>query len=116
MYDFIHFDSGHDIPLIIQQVEKDLTECLNYNLILLREHLSSKSVDKISALTSIETEIQMLLPCELLFKLVSMAILTSHSLRLQGMKNFGGNHDLISCIRYSFRSYWSLRVNWIVCY
>lgn len=61
-----------------------MTECLNYNLISLREYLLSKSVDEISALSSIETDIQMLLPCELLLKLVAMTILTSHTLRLQG--------------------------------
>lgn len=88
-YELSHF-SGQDIPVRIQQVENDLTECLNYNLILLREHLSSKSNDEVSAITSIETEVQMLLPCELLLKLVSMTILTSHSLRLQGKYNFGG--------------------------
>lgn len=71
---------------MVQQVETDLTECLNYNLVLLREYLSSKSSDEVSAITSIETEVQMLLPCELLLKLVSMTILTSHSLRLQGME------------------------------
>lgn len=85
-----HFDSDHDIPLMIQQVETDLTECLNYNIILLREHLSSKSSDEISAFSSIETEVQMLLPCELLLKLIAMTILTSHSLRLQGMEILEG--------------------------
>ena len=75
---------------MIQQVENDLRECLNYNLTLLQEDLSSKSSDQISALSSIETEVQMLLPCELLVKLVAMTILTSHSLRLQGMKILEG--------------------------
>lgn len=73
--------ANQDVPVIIQQVESDLTECLNFNLILLREHLSTKSTDEIS---TIETDVQMLLPCELLLKLVAMTILTSHSLRLQG--------------------------------
>lgn len=84
-----HF-SGQDVPLMIQQVENDLTECLNYNLVLLREHLSSKSNDEVSIMTSIETEVQMLLPYELLIKLVSMTILASHSLRLQGMEILEG--------------------------
>lgn len=84
-----HF-SGQDVPLMIQQVENDLTECLNYNLVLLREHLSSKSSDEVSIMTSIETEVQMLLPYELLIKLVSMTILASHSLRLQGMEILEG--------------------------
>ena len=75
---------------MIQQVENDLRECLNYNLTLLQEDLSSKSSDQISALSSIETEVQMLLPCELLVKLVAMTILMSHSLRLQGMKILEG--------------------------
>lgn len=75
---------------MIQQVENDLTECLNYNLVLLREHLSSKSSDEVSIMTSIETEVQMLLPYELLIKLVSMTILASHSLRLQGMEILEG--------------------------
>ena len=75
---------------MIQQVENDLRECLNYNLTLLQEDLSSKSSDQISTLSSIETEIQMLLPCELLVKLVAMTILTSHSLRLQGIKILEG--------------------------
>lgn len=84
-----HF-SGQDVPLMIQQLENDLTECLNYNLVLLREHLSSKSSDEVSIMTSIETEVQMLLPYELLIKLVSMTILASHSLRLQGMEILEG--------------------------
>jgi len=70
--------------VIIQQVESDFIESLNYNLMSLREYLSSKSADEISALNSIETDVQMLLPCELLLKLVAMTILTSHTLRLQG--------------------------------
>ena len=82
--------SGNDVLLLIQQVETDLTECLNYNLISLREHLSSKSSDDVSALISIETEVQMLLPCELLLKVVAMTILTSHSLRLQGTEILEG--------------------------
>ena len=85
-----HYASGHDILPMIQQVESDLTECLNYNLILLREYLSSKSSDEISAFSSIETEVQLLIPCELLLKLVAMTILTSHSLRLQGMEILEG--------------------------
>ena len=75
---------------MIQQVENDLTECLNYNLVLLRELLSSKSSDEVSVMTSIETEVQMLLPYELLIKLVSMTMLASHSLRLQGMEILEG--------------------------
>ena len=84
-----HF-SGQDVLLMVQQVENDLTECFNYNLMLLREHLSSKSSDEVSVMTSIEIEVQMLLPCELLIKLVSMTILASHSLRLQGMEILEG--------------------------
>ena len=82
--------SGHDILLMIHQVESDLTDCFNYNLVSLRELLSSKSSDEISAFSSIETEVQMLLPCELLLKVVAMTILTSHSLRLQGMEILEG--------------------------
>lgn len=87
--------SGQEIPSIIQQVENDLNECLNYNLILLRDYLSSKSADEICALTSVETEVPMLLPCDLLLKLVAITILTSHSLRLQGMRFLEGIDGLI---------------------
>lgn len=77
-----------DVPNLVQKVESDVTECLQYNLQLLQERLSSKSIEEVSSFASIDSGVQLLLPCDLLLKLVALTMLTSHSLRLQGKGMF----------------------------
>ena len=89
-----------DVPSLVQKVENDVTECLNFNIQLVQECLSSKSLEEVSSFESIESRIQLLLPSDLLLKLVALTMLTSHSLRLQGKGNVlegncGGKQSVI---------------------
>lgn len=69
---------------LCQEVIEGLEECLGFDLQALKDHTPSRPVEG-GAPRPEQPPISLLLPCDLVIKLASIAILSAHSLRIRGV-------------------------------